>query len=157
MDKILKVSVAVGVLLLGISASYYFIYALPKIQRERLAVQVTTARLEREQQCSKRAEQFFNASAWSEKNSGAWYENHFNHKTNKCVILVRSTNSAGTGIFLYKTLMDVNDGKGLASWGKQIPPNKADYEVKPFVCDMLDKYCKTDEEFDAFVKPYMED
>ena len=155
--RIVKLSLAVGVLLVGISSCYYFMFALPKIQNQRLAMQVNAAKWEREQQCSTRAEHFFNGSSWSEKNTGAWYENHFNSRLNRCYILVNSRTSQGNSVFLYRVLMDVNDGKDIARYSKEVPYGKADYEGKPFVCALLEKFCQTDEDFDAFVKSYMED
>ena len=153
---VVKLSLAVGVLLVGISSCYYFMFALPRIQNQRLAVELNSAKWEREQQCSARAEHFFNESSWSEKNSGAWYENHFNHKMNKCLILVQSNSSMGTSLLRDKTLLDVNDGKALALWGKTVSLGVHDSMVKPILCKLLDKDCQTDEEFDAFVKSYMD-
>ncbi len=152
-----KLSLALGVLLLGISSCYYFMFALPKIQNQRLAAQVNAAKWEREQQCSTRAKHFFDESSWSEKNSGASYENHFNNRLNRCFILVKSSTSQGNSRFLYRVLMDVNDGKEIAQYHKQVPYGQAEYAGKPFVCAILEKFCQTDEEFDAFVKSYMED
>ena len=152
MSSVFKCCIAVGVLLLGISATYYFAYALPQIQKQKLAVQLAAGNWERELQCSKRAEELFNASSWSEKNSGASYENHFNHRLDKCFILVKSMNSVGSTRNFSKTLLDVNDGKDLALWNKQVPSGVGDYAIKPDLCDILDKQCQTDEEFDAFVK-----
>lgn len=152
-----KLSMAVGVLLLGISSCYYFVFALPKLQNQRLVAQVSATNWDHERQCSAAAEHFFNESGWSDKNSGAWYENHFNRRLNRCFILVRSNISEGQNLVQSTALMDVNDGESIGQYGKNIPFGKADYAVKPFTCDVLDKYCQTTEEFDAFVKPYMED
>jgi hypothetical protein len=158
MDRMIKASLAIGILLVGISAFYYFIFALPAIQKQRLDAQATTAKWEKEQQCSKSAADFFNGSTLSESNVSAGYDNHFNHKLNKCFIFVKKTSSQGGSLFLYKILMDVNGGtsSALGEYDKEVRTGVADYMVKPFVCRMLDKYCKTDEEFDAFVKSYME-
>jgi hypothetical protein len=161
MEKLIKASVAIGVLLVGISVSYYFIFTLPTIQKQRLAVQVAGARLEQDQKCSKGAKAFFEDSSWSEKDSGAWYENHFNSKLNRCFILIHSTTSTVKGVPLnatsiYKLLVDVNDGRSVAEFQIQVPFGVGRYDGKLLSCDMLDKYCKTEEEFDAFVKSYME-
>jgi hypothetical protein len=159
MDKMIKASLAIGIMLVGISAFYYFIFALPAIQKQRLEAQATAAKWEKEQQCSKRATDFFNGGTLSDSNVSAGYDNnHFNHKLNKCFILVKKTSSQGGSLFLYRALMDVNGGtsSALGEYDKEVPAGVAEYMVKPFVCRMLDKYCKTDEEFDAFVKSYME-
>lgn len=158
MDRMIKTSLAVGILLVGISAFYYFIVALPAIQRQRLDAQAQAAKWEEERQCSKIAADFFNGSTWADSNVSAGYDNHFNRKLNKCFILVKTSRSLAGSLFLYRALMDVNGGtnSALGEYDKEVPAGVAEYMVKPFVCRMLDKYCKTDEEFDAFVKSYME-
>jgi hypothetical protein len=156
MDRIIKASVAIGILLIGISACYYFIFFLPGIQRQRLAEQVARTILEQDQKCSKGAKEYFDGGSWASKDTIGWYENHFNPRLNRCYIHVRSNMSLGNAFFYYQLLADVNDGKTIAQYDKQVPTGTADYIVKPFVCDMLEKYCKSDEEFDAFVKTYME-
>jgi len=158
MDRIFKASLAIGILLVGMSLSYYFIFFLPAIQKQRLDAQVTATKWEQEQQCAKSAADFFNGSSWTQSNVSAGYDNHFNHKLNKCFILVNATSSQGSSLLFYRVLMDVNGGtqSALATYDKQVPVGVADYMVKPFVCDMLDKYCNSEEEFNAFVKPYME-
>jgi hypothetical protein len=158
MDKIIKASLAIGILLVGISASYYFILVLPAIQKQRTDAQVTATKWEQEQQCAKSAADFFNGSNWTQSNVSSGYDNHFDHKLNKCFILVKTWSSQGGSFFFGRLLMDVNGGtqSALATYSKQVPSGVAEYMVKPFVCTMLDRYCHTDEEFDAFVKPYME-
>jgi hypothetical protein len=155
----LKLSISIAVLLLGVSAAYYFLFALPKIQAQRLAEQTAAGLWEREQQCSSRAEHFFTESKLSEGDSreGAWYENHFSHHLNKCVILMKHNTFETDRVLYYQVLMDVNDGKTIAEYDKEVKHGQADYAVKPFVCRMLEKYCESDDEYDAFVKRYMED
>jgi len=152
----MKFCIALGALLVGFSASYYFVFALPNIQKQRLTEQTNAALWQREQECSTRAEHFFNESSWSEKGNTS-YESHFNHRLNRCFISVRSNTFEATSIFYYKVLADVNDVKTIGEYDKQVMHGVADYTVKPFVCSMLEKYCTTDDEFDAFVKTYMED
>ena len=158
MDKMIKASLAIGILLFGISAFYYFIFALPAIQRQRLDAQVKSAKWQQERQCSKSAADFYNGSTWADSNVSAGYDNHFNPKLDKCFILVKTANSLGGSLFLYRVLMNVNGGtnSALGEYDKEVPKGVADYMVKPFVCRMLDKNCQTDEEFDSFVKSYME-
>ena len=158
MDRIVKASLAIGILLVGISASYYFIFGLPAIEKQRLDAQVKATKWEQERQCAKSSADFFNGSNWTQSNVSAGYDNHFNHKLNKCFILVNTTTSQGSSLSFYRVLMDVNGGtqSALATYGKQVPSGVADYMVKALICDMLDKYCNSEEEFNAFVKPYME-
>jgi hypothetical protein len=156
MDRMIKTSLAIGILLIGISTSYYFIFFLPAMQKQRLATQVAQTVLDQDQKCAKGAKEFFSEGGWANKNALAGYENHFNRNLNRCYIYVQDTTSMGTTLFTYKMLADVNDGKTVAEYDKRIPSGVADYEVKPIVCDMLDKYCQSVDEFEAFVKTYME-
>ena len=126
----------------------------PAIQKERLAEQVNAAIWEHGLQCSSKAEHFFDENKFSDSGSAS-YENHFNSRLNRCFILVTVNTFVGAGFFHYKVLMDVIDAKTVAEYDKKVSP-ATEYPVKPFVCDILDKYCQTDEEFDAFVKSYME-
>ena len=158
-DRLIKPTIAIGILLIASSAAYYLIFALPQIQKERFDAQIRATLWDHEQQCSKRAEAIFQGTNWG--GSGVFssgYENHFNRKLNKCFMLVRVNSNGGGSLFFYKALFDVNAGtsSSRAEFDKQVPSGVADYTVKPFVCKMLDKYCQTDEEFDAFVKTYME-
>jgi len=159
-DRLIKPSIAIGILLIGSSAAYYFIFALPQIQKARLDAQLRVTLWDQEQQCSKRAEAIFNESNWGGPEVfSSGYENHFNQKLNKCFMLVTvNSNGLDGSLFFSKTLFDVNAGtqSSLGHWNKQVPRGVADYSVKPFACGMLDEYCQTDEEFDAFVKTYME-
>ena len=158
MDRMIKASLAIGILLVGISAFYYFVIALPAIQKQRLEAQAASAKWAQDQQCAKSAADFFNGSTWADSNVSAGYDNHFNHKLNKCFIFAKTTSNLGGNLFLYRVLMDVNGGtsSALGEYNKQLQGGVPEYMIKPFVCRMLDKYCKTDEEFDAFVKSYME-
>src|ERR1017187_953819 len=150
MDKMIKACVAIWILLVATSAAYYFAFALPAIQKEKLATQTAEKRLEQDQKCSARAKEFFNDSQFSEKDSGAWYENHFNSKLNKCLILIQSNTYPGGSMHHYKLLLDVNDGNALGS------SEKRSVDLNPSHCEMLSKECKTEEEFDVFTKSYME-
>lgn len=151
MDRMIKASAAIGILLVGISASYYFLFVLPAIQRQRLATEVAQKILEEDQKCAKGAKEYFKDGSWT-----GGYENHFNRRLNRCYIYVRSTQSQANSVFLYRLLADVNEGTTIAEYDKQVTTGTADYLVKPFVCSMLKEYCHSDEEFDAFVKTYME-
>ena len=90
-----------------------------------------------QEQCGKRSDDYCkNCNSDSES-----YKNHYNKKLNKCFILVMKGENG-------KLLMDVNERKQYGFFFS----NKDD-----FFCDVLDKSCKSIEEWDKLVKPYMED
>lgn len=84
------------------------------------------------------------------------YQNHYNKKLNKCFFLVtttsisknKKTNRVETLEMIY--LFDVNDNK---EYGRLIRWDNS----KTQDCRVLEKYCKTEDEWDSLVKPYMEE
>jgi hypothetical protein len=161
-----KLLISLGILCAGLGILYYFAFALPRIQqqqiaehRQELALKATerakAETLNQDEKCSKAAEVLFKQNKW-DKDTLADFTNHFNSKLNKCFSLTSSLKASGKTLFSFQELIDVHEGKAYAVYAKSTPPGKADYEVKPFVCEMLDKYCHSAEEFDAFVKTYME-
>lgn len=159
MNAFLKLSLAAAALMVGASTFYYFGFFLPQIQKQKMAEEVSTKRWELERQCSKDAETNFRGSSFSDANVSAGYDSHFNHRLNKCFMLVTKQTSQGKTMFTHKILVDVNAGtqSALVEYGKAVPWGTAEYQVKPFVCTMLENHCQTDEEFDAFVKPFIEE
>jgi hypothetical protein len=72
----------------------------------------------------------------------SYYRNHYNKKMNKCFILV-------TGLYTtFKSLNDVNENK---RYGVLLITKDG------IGCDVLEKKCKSEQEWDSLVKPYMEE
>lgn len=153
----IKASLSIGILLVGISVSYYIIFAWPAIQKQRLAVQIAGAQVEHDQQCSKAAKVFWDDNPQWDAGYGYGYDhtNHFNSKLNRCFMLVSRITigeHAGYTADTSKLLLDVNEGTTIGQIQDRVTGGEEDIPL----CDMLDKRCKTEDEFDAFVKSYME-
>ncbi len=83
------------------------------------------------------------------------FTNHYNKKLNKCFVLVNLTihiNNEENKIEKnrLRTLLDVNE---LKEYGAVIIFNNGELDS----CRVSDKVCKSEQEWDSFVKPYMED
>jgi hypothetical protein len=115
--------------------------------------------------CGKDARAWFNAN-WSRDKDTALldFTNHYNKADNKCYILVDyhyNSNLAGAGGSSWTNdveLSDIYENVKHGSLGENHytyfkPSLSASNEV--IVCEMRGKKCKTVEEFDNFIRPYM--
>lgn len=73
-----------------------------------------------------------------------YYKNHYNKKMNKCLILVKGS------VMGLKSLWDVNENKQYGVYYQ-------DRNGNAVACSVLEKECKSEQEWDLLVKPYMED
>jgi hypothetical protein len=89
------------------------------------------------------------------------YQSHYNTKTGKCLMLVKTSEMLGEGVQMSNTvyMMDANERRQYATylWAKR-------NDKKPWVtCELSaplleNRYgCSTREEFDAFVAPYLKE
>lgn len=72
------------------------------------------------------------------------YESHFNKKLNKCFILVKYEKSE------LKSLKNINENKVYGSFLSK-------KNSKTVICNVLEKKCKTEQEWNSLIKPYMEE
>lgn len=118
---------------------------------------------ELQERCSKRAEELFKKECGNyivSNEAGTTmsnYTNHYNRKLNKCFILVTQTSIPKDkeamekwGVSTYKTLWDINENKLYGSFFKFSKDGLTD-------CEVLGKHCSSEYEWDALVKPYMEE
>ncbi len=118
---------------------------------------------ELQEQCMKRSKEYFNKEYGNGIINGengerliSNYTNHYNKKLNKCYILITSTEFTRNmenkiESIRIKMLFELNENKGYGSL-IQFENNN-----KPINCRILEKYCKSEKEWDLLVKPYMED
>jgi hypothetical protein len=124
---------------------------------DELFAQLDKCNLESQEKCARGAKQAFHDAGY-DKNTLGGYVCHYNKKLNKCFIEITATSVSKNGaISTSKTLFDAFEGREYANFFIYVPKGKAYYEVKPTLCKMLDNYCTTEEEYNAFVKPYMEE
>jgi hypothetical protein len=121
----------------------------------------TKEEYELQERCGKRAEEFFNRgygngiSNTKDGQSISGYTSHYNKKMNKCFFLLTTSDlpykdkkkSASTFI----TLIDINEQKEYGNFFKRLKDNFG------FVCKVADKVCNSQDEWDALIKPYMEE
>lgn len=112
---------------------------------------------ELQEQCVKRSKEYFNKKFGNEiviTKDGMIirnYTNYYNKKQNKCFFLLTSThtfNNKKEDNLLLEDLLDINENK---EYGYYIGRGKK------IGCFFLDKSCKSEEEWNSLVKPYMEE
>jgi len=114
---------------------------------------------ELQEKCGKRAEEYFKRSFGTgistdgKQSMLSHYTNHFNSKLNKCFILVTTTivqmDKPELSKYL-KMLSDINENKNFGNFSKN------GSEIIS-ICNVLDKGCYSESEWDSLVKPYMEE
>jgi hypothetical protein len=112
---------------------------------------------ELQERCANRAEEYF----MKEFGNGTWtygsvtfsarFTDHYNKTMNKCFILITLEGIGDTFVSEFKDLKDVNEMKEYGSF------TKCNNRIQPNACEVSGKYCKSEAEWDSFVKPYMEE
>jgi hypothetical protein len=106
---------------------------------------------ELQDKCGQRTSEFFkkeygngiSTDKYGQMMSG--YQNHYNKKLNKCFIIITSTSRN----MRLKNLFDFNENKELGTF--------VDNKNLPMDCRVFEKSCKSEQEWDLLVKPYMEE
>jgi hypothetical protein len=94
--------------------------------------------------CGKQSEGWFKSYQQRYPGDKFTYENHFNKRLNKCFVLLKYSEKQ------LKSLRNINENKMYGSFlSKQ--------DGKIIICNVLDKKCNSEEEWDSLVKTYMED
>jgi hypothetical protein len=126
-------------------------------QQERCAVQAK--RSFQEIQATDSAEQ---KKLGGERLSGD-YQSHYNTKSGKCLMLVETTDMlAGGTSSTTAYLIDANERRQYATYLWMSRKDKKYWEVPPTACELVPSlrektFCKSREEFDAFVAQYLEE
>ena len=111
-----------------------------------------------QEKCGKQCEEMFKKEfgngLTSDENSSMFsgYQNHYNKKLNKCFILVTTKSylkDKKKDVLLTKELVDINENKYYGSFSKS-----GGMTVN---CIVSGEKCKSEEEWDLLVKPYMEE
>jgi hypothetical protein len=89
------------------------------------------------------------------------YESHYNPKINRCLILVTRMSVLGGQSSTSKNLYDAIERRFYAAYLWTSRADKKYWEVPPVSCELTPshgetKYCKSEDEFNAFVAEYME-
>jgi hypothetical protein len=110
------------------------------------------------ERCGKRCDEMFKryyGTGISNDNDSSTlsnYVNHYNKNLNKCFILVRTISipkDKKKDVLTIKNLFDINENKEYGSFAKT--------GEKLMDCRLLDKFCKSEQEWELLIKPYMEE
>ena len=117
---------------------------------------------ELQERCGKRAEEFFKreyGSGISHTEGGysmSGYINHYNKKLNKCFFLLTLSDSPYKGknksFSTTIELFDINEQNEYGNF--YIRPQVDKF---PIACKVVDKFCHSQAEWQALIKPYMEE
>jgi hypothetical protein len=156
---------ALGVLLLAITAgcNQDKIARLVRENRElaaKLDAVSKTTTLELQEKCANQARAVFREMGWDKK-PFALYTNHYNRKLNKCFIRIESREFTRNVPSIAVSISDAFEGKGYAEYFWNNTQGKKYWDVKPFICNVTqlsgeERPCTSQEEFDDFVRLYME-
>jgi hypothetical protein len=115
---------------------------------------------ELQERCGKRAQEVFNKEygngnfSKDGKTFIITYTNHYNRRLNKCFVILKaisfSEKKDKLGMLTDKTLWDINEMKQYGSFDQF-------FKGELFSCQVLDKGCNSEIEWDSLVKSYMED
>lgn len=106
---------------------------------------------ELQERCGKRAGEWFKEFLDKEPSDAEgtqWtttYTNHYNSRLNKCFAVAKHV-----GTYIGKSLWDINENKKYGS-GTFSEGGKGYFD-----CELVGKTCHSEQEWDALVKPYME-
>jgi hypothetical protein len=155
-----------AVLLMAIGCGQHDKIAKLEKQNEELKAEVekshATADYDLQAKCSKDAKAWFNEN-WSRDKDTALldFTNHYNKSMNKCFILVEYHYTLGDGGASWMNdmkLWDVYENVQYASFGEihhdYLKPT-APTEDRVITCELSDKKCRTGEEFNGLVRPYL--
>lgn len=101
-----------------------------------------------QQQCAEQAQLF--ADNYGVDRDWEDVINHYNPDLNKCFVLIKRGLIHHDNIYS-EELFDAVEQKRYGSFAVGIPTYG-----KPIECNVLDKFCESRDEWDAFVKTYME-
>src|SRR5258708_15299328 len=105
---------------------------------------------ELQERCGKRAAEVFEKDFPKNERKGLEdFENHYSVRLNKCFLLeintifltVEGKNVSSKSL----VLVDINDNKSYGTFHTS------------FSCEVMEKACRTEQEFRALIRPYMED
>jgi len=128
-------------------------YYISQLNKQKSIEKKQVSNFELQAKCAVQATESFNYFVVDPKeNQEDTYINHYNLKYNKCFILIKYPIGIENkdGIYM-EDLYDAVEKKPYGSFWVKIPTWD-----KPIACEMLDKFCNSRTEWDAFVKTYME-
>ena len=120
--------------------------------------------LELQDRCAKQARTEFKGEG-NDKTPMTGFVNHYNAKLDKCFMEVSSFAGSGTGKSyvptIYRSVSDAFEGEVYAEYFWRNDTGKKYWEVAPFMCKVTllngeETFCKTTQEYEELIKPYMQ-
>lgn len=113
------------------------------------------ATLEEQEKCAKQAHEVFKLGGWDKKLTTD-FSNHYNVQLNRCFVEIDNDEYPWT----HRIFSDAFEGGVYAAYSWRVDENKKYWEVPPIECWVNDasgkkQQCKSNEEFDALLKPYL--
>ncbi len=105
---------------------------------------LSKGQLDPQDKCEKQSERWAKSYQQKYPSDDITYESHHNRKLNKCFILVEYSKSQ------LKSLKNINENKIYGSFLSR-------ENSKTIICNVLEKKCKNEKEWDLLVKPYMDE
>ena len=150
-----KIIIAVAVLIVAVSAGYYFIINSPKPKQ----ITNNDSDLLNQQKCATQADKIFKENGYDSSKYTDFYTDHWNKSFEKCFLFITSIRTENGGI----TSKFLTDAYESTIYGQFFQTDYAANLNGPPDCEMYkdgkrDSFqgCKSETEFDNFVKPYME-
>jgi hypothetical protein len=132
----------------------------------RLDLLSKQASLDLQNKCAEQARLEFSRNGWEKFDSVkhmASLTNHYNAKLNKCFMEVEDTDATAIaeGVAVNKIVSDAFERRTYGEYTWFSDKKKKYWEVAPFMCKVIPPsgttvFCKSSDEFDALIKPFME-
>ena len=116
---------------------------------------------ELQERCGKRAEELFKrdygngVSNTKDGQAITGYRNHYSTKLNKCFVLLTTTDmpykDKQKALSILMVLYDINENREYGSFFKR------DGDNLPFDCKVAGRVCRSQQEWEALVSPYMDE
>ena len=130
----------------------------------KLADKTKLVNLELQEKCSSKAKEVFRFMGYNETNQNgdmAGYQSHFNTKLGKCFMTIESLTVTKGNFVNNSLLFDAYEQREYAEYAWMPRNNKKYWEVPPLICKLIpsstsEQFCKSEDEYKAFVAKYME-
>ena len=145
---------------LGVLASQQA--ATIKDQRQQMAAvdeQAKATSLAMQGKCAEQAQKVFISLGYREGGMAA-YENHFNTKLNKCMVLLENQQVSQKTVYTFKFVMDAFENKNFGEYIWHTDEVKKYWEVPPMKCNVVAlsgemQTCQSEDEFRKLAAAYM--
>jgi hypothetical protein len=128
---------------------------------EELSKKPKDVPLELQEKCAAQAKRKVDELGFNNK-ALAGFENHYNDQMSKCFVEIDDIDSTNAPtIWTHKSLIDAYGGKSYGEYHWHTEKDKKYWEVLPFSCKVLsssgeDQICKSNDEYEALIKVYLE-